>query len=273
MVDDDCEAWLSRFWERAQKSRLKIPFFFAVHPRLTARAVGHIVRLPCLEARLSDSPEGRIISTNLRRVCILKMFRLSDSGTCVLSLPALPHAYSLGSSKQTLRRKVRAAERVGVTCRIVEDQAEQAELVPRIDRAFAAKSNPIYREQKSNHSYLIGSGLWTVAFAQSGEPLVVAVTPRDGAWALLRVFVSLGETQQHSDARYLLTQAVVERLVMEGVRHLVDTRSPSELPNGLRHFQRMLGFRIARVQLRTVDVGMSSDWRREGTGSPLTTSP
>ena len=271
MADDDCEAWLSQFWQCAQRSRLKVPFFLALHPRLTARAVRNIIRLPYLEARLSDNPEGQIISTNLKRICILKMFRLAGSGTCVLSIPAAPHNYRLGSSKQTLRRKVRAAERAGVTCRIVEDEAEQAELVSKIDLAFATKPNPIYRERKSNHSHLIGSGLWTAAFAQSGEPLVVAVTPRDGAWALLRVFVSLGEAQQHSDARYLLTQAVVERLAMEGVRHLVDTRGPSELPNGLRHFQRMLGFRIARVKLRAVERHRTSNWRRGQTGSPLTT--
>ena len=44
----------------------------------------------------------------------------------------------------------------------------------------------------------------------------------------------------------------VERLRAEGVRHLVDTRSPAELPNGLRHFQRMLGFRICRVAVTAV---------------------
>ena len=45
-------------------------------------------------------------------------------------------------------------------------------------------------------------------------------------------------------------QAVVERLAGEGVRYLVDEIGPSELSNGLRHFQRMLGYRIARIRVR-----------------------
>ena len=34
-----------------------------------------------------------------------------------------------------------------------------------------------------------------------------------------------------------------------GVHYLVDHSSPIGLSNGLRHFQRMLGFRINRVRL------------------------
>ncbi|MBE7200301.1 MAG: hypothetical protein INR70_21190 [Parafilimonas terrae] len=203
-----------------------------------------------MSARLSDGPEGKLIANALNTVCLAKFFKLSDLGACVLEIAARPQDYSLGSSKQTLRRKVKAAEKLGIYCRPVHDKGEQIALVATLDRAIAVKSNPLYRERDSDHSYLVGSGLWTVAFAPDGEPLVIAVTPRDGEWALLQAFVSLGETQLRSDARYLLTKVVVERLAVEGVRHLVDTRSPSQLPNGLRHFQRMLGFRIKRIRMR-----------------------
>jgi hypothetical protein len=248
-LPQDCEAWLSQFWERANNSKIKIPVYLALHPRSTMMAARCIARLPRLNARLSHQPDGELIAKSLNTVCLAKIFKLSDTGACVLDIPAVPQDYSLGSSKQTLRRKVKAAEKLGISCRQIHDRSEQIELVAILDRAIAVKSNPLYRERDSDHSYLVGSGLWTVAFAQSGEPLVIAVTPRDGEWALLQAFVSLGETQHRSDARYLLTKVVVERLAVEGVRHLVDTRSPSQLPNGLRHFQRMLGFRIKRIRV------------------------
>jgi hypothetical protein len=235
---------------RSKHSTLKIPAYLALHPRLTLMAARCTARLPRLSARLSDGPEGKLIENALNTVCLAKVFKLSDLGACVLEIPARPQDYSLGSSKQTLRRKVKAAEKLGIYCRPVHDKDEQIALIATLDRAIAVKSNPLYREHDSDHSYLIGSELWTVAFAQDGEPLVIAVTPRDGEWALLQAFVSLGETQHRSDARYLLTKVVVERLAVEGVWHLVDTRSPSQLPNGLRHFQRMLGFRIKRIRMR-----------------------
>ena len=50
-----------------------------------------------------------------------------------------------------------------------------------------------------------------------------------------------------------MTQVVVERLVERGVRYLADVSSPAHLSNGCRHFQRMLGFRIARVSLKDED--------------------
>ena len=46
-----------------------------------------------------------------------------------------------------------------------------------------------------------------------------------------------------------MTQVLVEQLVALGVRYLVDQSSPIGLSNGLRHFQRMLGFRIHRVRV------------------------
>lgn len=243
------EVWLSRFWEQANSSNFKVPVYLALHPWLTMLAIHCIIRLPRLNARLRDNPEGKLIAEALNRICLTKIFKLADVGASVLNIPVTPQDYSLGSSKQTLRRKARAAERLGITCRYITDESEHIKLVAMLDSAISLKSNPLYRERGSDHSYLVGSGLWTVAFAHNGEPLVIAVTPRDGEWALLQAFVSLGETQERSDARYLLTKVLVERLAGEGVRHLVDTRGPSQLPNGLRHFQRMLGFRISRIRI------------------------
>jgi hypothetical protein len=46
-----------------------------------------------------------------------------------------------------------------------------------------------------------------------------------------------------------MTEVLVERLARLGVRHLVDGSNLFWLPNGLRHFQRMVGFRIVRLRI------------------------
>jgi hypothetical protein len=43
--------------------------------------------------------------------------------------------------------------------------------------------------------------------------------------------------------------ALVAALAERGVRHLVDSTPPPQLSNGLRHFQRMVGYRYARVRV------------------------
>jgi hypothetical protein len=74
------------------------------------------------------------------------------------------------------------------------------------------------------------------------------VVPVDGEWSSLWYYRTIGQGQAQSDARYLLMDALVEELVLPGVRYLLDGRAPAGLPNGLRHFQRMAGFRIYRVR-------------------------
>ncbi|MGU3663792.1 hypothetical protein ACLBX9_06340 [Methylobacterium sp. A49B] len=249
MTVEFCEKWLSDFWESANKSNLKIPFYLAAHLRLTLQAVRCMYRLPPLQASLSDGPEGIAIRESLERICLAKLFRLGKTGACVLSIPPISSEYSLGSSKQTLRRKVRSALKSGVTCREVTDLKQQKYLSELVNRAERNNCSQFHRNDRADCVALVGFGLWTAAFDDNGEPLTVAITPTDGEFALLQKFISLGKAQQHSDARYILHQAVVERLSNHKVRYLVDTRSPAELPNGLRHFQRMLGFRISRIHL------------------------
>lgn len=241
---EEREARVSSFWERRAESGQRLRFFLR-HPRLTARAVADVQALRRVPAILSDSVEGLALRSYLRRR-VLGLLSLATIGACVLPVPADPAEYSEGRHRQTLRRKARAAERAGVTCRRVDDPGERRALVRLLDEVLPTKSDQRYRQHGTDHSFLLHRALWTAAYDGDGRPLVVAVTPFDGEWAVLEAFISLGETRQNSDARYLLTRAVVEQLSVVGVRYLVDTASPYELTNGLRHFQRMVGFRIAR---------------------------
>jgi hypothetical protein len=61
-------------------------------------------------------------------------------------------------------------------------------------------------------------------------------------------FRTLGIGKEQSNARYLMTEVLVEHLVERGVRYLLDGGSLA-LPNGIRHFQRMVGFRVCRIRV------------------------
>ncbi|SEP21317.1 hypothetical protein [Trujillonella endophytica] len=248
---------LSAFWAGWRESRRNPVGYALSHPRLALAAVGDLMALPWVEAPLGETPAGRLIRSDLSRRCLAGA-TLAATGASVVDVPETPPAYREGRSKQTLRRKIRAAERAGVAWRPVPRPAEQRELAARLDRALGVKSDARYRQLGTDHAHWVGRGMWTVAVDRDGEPLVLAVTPHDGEWALLSVFITLGEGPQHSDARYLLFAAVVEQLSERGVRHLVDGRGQHELTNGLRHFQRMLGFRIARIRMRRREPGLRS---------------
>ncbi len=202
-----------------------------------------------LRAELSDSRDGALIRRLLTRPTTGGL-GLGLAGACVLPVPAERDAYSAGRTKQTLRRKVRSAQRQGVTCRRVDDPVERGRLAVALEHCLAHKSDERYRWIDGDCSALVPSRVWLVAEDPAGDVLLVAVSPVDGHWAVLQCFVTLGTGPQHSDARYLLTQALVEELSDHGVRYLVDTRAPIELTPGLRHFQRMLGFGIRRVLVR-----------------------
>jgi hypothetical protein len=111
-------------------------------------------------------------------------------------------------------------------------------------------ADPSYRVPEPDNDDLLDHDVWLVVEDRDGTPLLLAVAPHDGALATLRYFRTLGWTDAHSDARYLATSALVTELAQRGVRHLLDTATPAEQTNGLRHFQRMVGFRYVRVVLR-----------------------
>lgn len=223
------------------------------HPRATRTALGDLRRLPRHEAVLGDNHDGRVIHLTLTRPGPARQ-PAGATGVAVLDIPADPADYTDGASKQTLRRKARSAVRGGATWRPVDDPAERRALLELAHAAEIAHADAQYRSERPAIDDLLGHDLWLGAFAEDGSPLMLSVTPHDGDWAHLRYFRTLGSSPLHSDVRYLMTQALVETLAPLGVRHVVDGVHPIDLPNGLRHFQRMVGFRLARVSARLVAV-------------------
>ena len=211
------------------------------------RALIALRRLPCLRIAPSAGIEGAAICAPLLRNSAL--WRVTGLATAVLSLPYEPGQYSLGAPNQTLRRKVRQARRLGIHWAEVSDPQERWNLLQLANQCERAHPHVIYRNPAPDNDDLLNYRLWLVARAADGRPLLLSVTPVDGELALLRYFRTLGTGQEQSHARYLMTEVLVERLARLGVRHLVDGSNLFWLPNGLRHFQRMVGFRIVRLRI------------------------
>ena len=244
------EPQLSEFYSALVASGQRSLVYVARHPLATATRLIAIARLPKRTAVLGDSPGGRTLHLTLRRPGPLRT-PFGSTGIAVLDVPADAAEYSLGTSKQTLRRKVRAAQKAGVTCRPVTDAAERSALLELANVCEQQHADEEYRVEAPDNSDLLDHDLWLAAFAADGRPLLLSVTPVDGEWGHLRYFRTLGSGPEYSDSRYLMNQELVEELSRRGVRHLVDGTHPVELPNGLRHFQRMVGFRLTRVLART----------------------
>jgi hypothetical protein len=245
---DASEPDLAEFWTSYVDGRQRGAAFALRHPVRVWRAFRATRGLQTIEADPSESPEGAAIRGTLSaRGPLAAPARLL--GMAVLTVPADPADYLEGRSAQTLRRKIRAAERAGVTWRPVTDPAERRSLLETANRAEREHPDPSYRVEAPQNDDLLTHDLWLVALDRDGTPILLSVTPVDGDIGTLRYFRTLGSGPAHSDARYLMTSVLVTELAQRGVRWLLDTEPPGAQTNGLRHFQRMVGFRYARVRL------------------------
>jgi hypothetical protein len=216
-------------------------------PLMTLRVLSALCRLPCLRVVPSFTEvEGAAVHAPLSQRSMVA--RAGGSVLAVLKLPQQPGQYSLGASKQTLRRKVRYAQRLGVYWAEVSDPGERRKVLKIAEEYERTHPDKMYRTPSPDNSELFKYRLWLAAYSADGRPLLLSVTPVDGELASLSYFRTIGYGNEQSNARYLMTQVLVEQLVTRGVRYLLDGGSPA-MPHGLRHFQRMLGFRIVRIRV------------------------
>jgi hypothetical protein len=245
---DESERALAEFWTAYVDGGRGGAGYLLRHWRDSWAAFRAVRRLPVVEARPSDTPGGRAVRRVLAgRAAYGVPSRLL--GTAVLEVPASGEDYLLGRRAQTLRRKIRSAERHGLRVRTIDDDHERRTLVEVANHAERHHVDPSYRVPDPSNADLLDHDVWLTVDDADGHPLLLAVAPRDGELATLRYFRTLGAGDAHSDARYLATAALVAELSRHGVRYLLDTATPAEQTNGLRHFQRMVGFRYVRVRL------------------------
>ena len=243
---------LADFWTSyVEAGREGIRYIFR-DPLRSFRVLRGIRNLPVVRAaRPSDQPGGRAV----RRILDLRgPYGVPARwwGSAALAVPADASEHVEGSRAQTLRRKIRAAERQGISCRSVQ-RADRIGLLARANAVEQTHHDEQYRVLTPRNDDLLEHDLWMVAEDGAGEPLLLAVIPVDGELATLRYFRTLGGGDLYSLSRYFATHALVAELSKRGVRWLLDTEPPGAQKNGVRHFQRMVGFRYVRLRVVSRD--------------------
>jgi hypothetical protein len=247
---DELEAFVARTFAQCSDEHKSIHVFYAAHPVLTVRTLRAILRLPLVDVRLPRAGDREALARLLKEQRVGRVASLG--ATAVLQTPAEPGTYLDGSDRATVRRKVRSATKQGVEIRTVP-QADRRHLLELADRNEQENEREEYRVAQPSNEDLLEYGLWLGAYDADGRPIMLAVIPYSGEFGILRYFRTLEPGRASSDARYLMTDAVAEELARRGVRYLIDTARPHWLQNGLRHFQRMVGFRLVRLRLRFDD--------------------
>lgn len=238
--DEDVAA----FWDRVGDAGTGRLGFALRHPVATWTGLREVRRLPRLHYEPGTGPGARALLATLRRRQLTR-HDFALFGAAVLAIPADPAVLLQGRRQQTMRRMLRKAERAGLTCRAVQPH-ERLALLKRANAMEQQHRLDTYRVAEPANDDLLDHPLWRVCELQ-GRPVLLSVTPVDGSWSCLRYFRTLGASEHHTLARWLSTYDLATQLSARGVRHLLDTEAPAVQTNGVRHFQRMLGFRYAVV--------------------------
>jgi hypothetical protein len=182
-------------------------------------------QLPSVTLRLTASPAGRMIDEH---------FAIRERGDWrfrhaqgVLELPAEFSAYMRGRSRQAVRTNVAHARRSGFEAiSYVTDN-----WAPGLDDTRAGLITPGTAER------------WT-AFDADGAIVGESILSIDEDVALLQGLVSFT-----THARWLLHTAIVERLCGECKVLLTNSDDAYLMNAGNQHFQRLLGYRISRLDV------------------------
>jgi hypothetical protein len=215
-------------------------------PVAVLRAFLALQRLPVVETAPGTGPDGAMIRAALRRPLKLVVLRGVNA---VLEVPATRAEYLAGRPKHALRQNLRTGEKQGMTVRVISDADERAALV-RFANHYE-RINPVeeFRTDSPENDDMLPVRLWTLTESADGRPLLLAVAAVDGPVAVLRYYRTLSDDDAASAARFFTMPFFVDRLRELGATHLAETARPQWLPNGLRQFQRKVGFRLVRLRL------------------------
>ncbi|MBS1887902.1 MAG: hypothetical protein JSU06_12010 [Actinobacteria bacterium] len=186
--------------------------------------------LPSVDVRLSASPAGRMIGQHLS---IRERGRWRyRSAQGVLPLPDDFADYMRGRHRQAVRTNLTHARAAGLT--VESCTLDSWGPGPEDSRAPHIAPGPIER--------------WTV-LDQGGAIVADSILSVDTEVALLH-----GLTSHVTYARWLLHAAIVERLCGSCQVLLVNSDDAYLMSPGTRHFQRLLGYQIARLRLKPGNV-------------------
>ena len=126
-TDSASEQALAAYWTATvDAGRGGAPFILRNWPSRGPRSA--VRRLPVVEARPSATPGGRAVH---RVLATRESYGVPGRllGTAILEVPEDGVEYVLGRRAQTLRRKIRSAERRGLKVRRIDEDAERRALV------------------------------------------------------------------------------------------------------------------------------------------------
>lgn len=217
-------------------------------PRRTIRFLRDAAQLPVLTAAPSPSVDGVAVRDALVRPTY-PVRTVWQRITAVLEVPERPADYLAGGTMHRLRRRSRIGDRAGMRWRSIDDPGERRALLAQADAFERKQAEMAGSAVDPRNEDMLPLRVWLLAEAASGEPLLLAAAAVDGEWAALRYYRVVSAMPEGNDARYWLMPVLVARLAALGVRYVADTVSPANLSNGLRHFQRAVGFRFVDVRL------------------------
>src|SRR6266568_1559402 len=206
----DYETRVSQYFKDYANNRKAVHLYIVLHLVKSLHVLIALCRLPSLCIAPPASLEGTVIHDSLLQHSVC--WRITGLATAVIFVPDEVGEYSLGASKQTLRRKVRHAKRLGIYWTEVNDPCERQLLLEYANELERAHPDAVYRNPSPSNNDLLTYKLWLVAYAADGRPLLLSVTPVDGETGLIRYFRTLGVGEEQSNARYLMTKVLVERL-------------------------------------------------------------
>lgn len=244
---NEADRTLAEFWRSYVAAGRGGFRYVARNPFHAGRAFLAVRRLPIVDApSQSDTPGGWEVGRIIDRKGPLG---LPDRWWGFAVLPVIQHPADFLESPgaKRLRRNLRLAEAEGISCSPVPE-ADRAELLERANHRERNHPDETYRVADPRNDDLLWHDLWLVARDKIGQPLLLVVAAIDGQLAGLRYFRTYGDSEQHSLSRYLAHQAVVEALASQGVHWLMDNEPPAAQTNGVRLFQRIVGFRHIYVR-------------------------
>lgn len=238
---------LAEYW-RSYVDSGRGGFSYAVrHPFQAARALLAIQRLPFVyPSEQSATAGGQEVARVFRQRGPLNL-PARWWGFAAFPVPRnLSDALASPEAKR-LRYNLRLAESAGISGRLVHP-TEKSALLERADHRDRNHTDPVYRVANAANDDLLEHDLWVAGHDDDGEPLTLAVVATDGEFGVLRYFRTLGDSDDHSLSRYPTYWALVEALAQNGIRWLLDPNPPAAQTNGVRLFQRILGFRHIRIR-------------------------
>ena len=196
-----------------------------------------LARAPRVEVSLTDSPSAHSIDAYLRERRWGLRTRLRARG--VLTIPPTPEEYLTGRSRRAVRTNRTQAVTLGIDCGDLCDSASAEAAVRQLTvRGVFGDSEHLLTNRRDR---------WLIARDPSGRAVGALRVTIDRDWAMLSVLVGAP-----SAVRYALHTDLVLKLSQMGVRYLIaETKSPLALTPGLQHFQRILGYRLVNLRLRS----------------------